>query len=159
MGMLALAALGGSAMATAGAAIQSGNRQAEWSNYQSRQLQADAAAEKGAAHVRAENIRKLGDRQRSAARASMAASGVDVGGIGTPLLIDSDIAAGAEHDAFMTLLGADDASRRAGQQARGLQIQGRRAQTAGYTQAATSLLSTAGSMGMSGGWSMSGGRS
>ena len=60
-------------------AIQQGDQQAEWADYQAKQAEADAAAERSAAVIQAEKIRKLaraqaGNRpQRSPGLASMSA--------------------------------------------------------------------------------------
>jgi len=142
---MAWVALIGAGLAAA-SQVQQGRNDKAWAKYQAEQTQADANAEAGAAQVHASNIISMADRQRKAARAAMAASGVDVNGIGTPTIVDSQIAGDAEHDAFLTLLGGEDARKRGQQQAIGLNIKGNNAQKAGYLGAATTMLSAAGSM-------------
>lgn len=127
--------------------VQEGRNDAAWADYQSRQVEADAAAEKGASQVHAANIRSAADKQRSRVRAAMAASGVQVDAPGTPTIVDSAISSDAEHDAFLTLIGGEDALKRAQQQSTGLQIQGDRAKKAGYAGAVTSMLAGASAYG------------
>lgn len=69
-----------------------------------------AAQERDSAMAEAARIRKAGARASGAARAQLAASGVDVGA-GTALLIDEDITSGAETDAEYTLLTGDRRAR------------------------------------------------
>lgn len=80
---------------------------------QQRAANADAAAqdiaaaqERDAAMVEAKRIRAAGDRASGAARAQLAASGVDVGS-GTAVVIDQEITQGAETDAEYMLLTGD----------------------------------------------------
>lgn len=139
---MAWAALVGTILSAA-SKVQEGRNNKAWANYQAEQLAADQAANEGAARVHANNIISLGDRQRSAARAAAAASGVDVGE-GSPVLIDQTIGQNAQHDAFMTLLDAQNAGRRSLAEQQGLRIQGNQSQQAGYIGAGTSLLSAYG---------------
>lgn len=62
-----------------------------------------AAQTRDAAQQEAKRIRLAGDRTRGAARAAMAASGIDVNS-GTAVTIEDDIATSSEMDAYMTLL-------------------------------------------------------
>jgi len=62
-----------------------------------------AQRETVAAQEEAKRIRKAGERQASAARAQLAASGIDVGS-GSAININEDITGGAESDAMNTLL-------------------------------------------------------
>lgn len=123
----------------AGAAVYQGEQQKDYNNYLAAQSDADARAERGAAQVEAERIRKAGKKQRSEAIAAMAASGVDVNS-DTALKIDQEIARGAEEDAFLTIAGGADRSARLGAEAAGARMAGKNAQTAGYVSAAGSLL-------------------
>lgn len=68
------------------------------------QSEVDAAAENIAARDRAKKIRKLGRLQAGAARSALAASGIQVGGVGTPLVIDREIAQSVEDDAWAEIL-------------------------------------------------------
>jgi hypothetical protein len=95
------------------------------------------------AKAQAKKIRDLARQQRGEATASYAASGVDVGE-GTPLLTDAEITRRSEEDALMTILGAK-------RQAGIIKREGKAQQTAGYYQAAGSVLGAAGGIG-GGGW-------
>lgn len=120
-------------------AIQQGEQQKDWANYQAAQAEADAKAEKGAAEVHAEKIRKMARIQASEANASLAGSGVQVGE-GTAVNINKDIYANAEEDAVMTIFGGADRSARSNAQATGYRIKGDQAQQAGYLNATSSIL-------------------
>ena len=147
MGMLVPAAIMAVSTAlSAFAAIQGGRAAKHQADYESAQAEADARAEKAAAEVRASRIRDLMKEQRSTARASIAASGVDVGE-GTPLLIEQEITARGEEDAILEILGGENAMRRGYAYAQGLRLQGRRARTAGYFGAASSLLRSGATLG------------
>jgi hypothetical protein len=139
MGAAAVPILVASAVVSAGSAIQSGRQQKAFANYQADQAEADAAAEKGAALVRAERIRSIARKTRGSARADLAAAGVSVGE-GTPLLIEEDIIKRGEEDALIGIDDAQDAASRLRAQASGLRMQGNQAQTAGYINAASSAL-------------------
>lgn len=71
--------------------------------FEANQLATQAAQEKIAAEQEAAKIRKAGEKQAGAARAALAASGVDVNS-GTAININEDIYGGAESDAQNTLL-------------------------------------------------------
>lgn len=122
--------------------IQEGKQQREWSEYQARQAEADAAAEKSAAQVHAEKIRKIARIQAGEANADLAASGVEVGQ-GTALNINKEIYANAEEDAVMTLFGGADRAARGNAEAAGYRIKGRQAQQAGYLKATSTALGAA----------------
>lgn len=159
--LAAYASMAGAAV-TAVSAIQQGNaarRDAEtqaqhnlaMGDYQKRQAEADAAVQQSEAQLQARQIRQASERQRSDARASMAASGVLVSS-GTAELIDRKINSNAEEDALMTIYQGDT---RAAQIRQGGKIaemnginaantattRGKNAQTAGYVNAASSALS------------------
>lgn len=133
--------------------------------YQQRQAEADAAVQQSEAQLQARQIRTAGEKQRAAARASLAASGVTVG-VGTSEIIDKEINTNAEQDALMSIYGGDTRAqqiRASGQiaadqgayQGRGLDARsynlksdaaeftarGKNAQTAGYLNAGASALS------------------
>ncbi|MDQ3056472.1 MAG: hypothetical protein M3Q96_01800 [Pseudomonadota bacterium] len=84
--------------------------------YQADQANADAAAEKGAAMVEADRIRKAGKMQRAQATAAAAASGVDVNSP-TAIRIDEEITKNSETDALLTILNGNDRSQRMNNQA------------------------------------------
>lgn len=122
--------------------LQSAEQQSEWNDYQAAQAQADANAEKSAAEVHAEKIRKMARIQSGEATASLAGSGVDVGE-GTALNINKEIYANAEEDAVMTVFGGSDRAARGNAEAAGYRLKGSQAQQAGYLNATSSLLSAA----------------
>lgn len=123
-------------------AIQQGERQAEWADYQAKQAEADAAAERSAAVIQAEKIRKLARAQAGESTAALAGSGVDVGE-GTAVNINKDIYANAEEDAMLMILGGIDRANRREAEADALRLKGNQAQQAGYLNATTSLLGSA----------------
>lgn len=74
--------------------------------YQQRQAEADASVQQSEAQLQARQIREAGDRQRSAARAAMAGSGVTVG-VGSAELIDKEINKNSEQDALLSIYQGD----------------------------------------------------
>lgn len=122
-------------------AYQQGENQKDWANYQAAQAQADANAEKSAAEVQAEKIRKMARIQAGEATASLAGSGVDIGE-GTALNINKEIYGRAEEDAVMTIFGGADRSARGNAEAAAYRLKGEQAQQAGYLNATSSLLSS-----------------
>lgn len=171
---MAYAALVGAILSVASSQQQGREVKAD-RKYQADQREADAAAaaadaaadakeREGMARLHANNIRRSADAQRSATRASMAASGIQVTGEGTPILIDQKIGEDAEHDAFMTLISSKNssissknsssiASERAGAEAYGLRQQGSRAQKSANVSSVGSLLSAGSSYSSAkGGW-------
>jgi hypothetical protein len=120
--------------------------------FQSDQMAADAAAERGAAEVEAMRIRKAGKMQRAQATAAAAASGVDVNSP-TAVKIDQTISQNAEEDALLTILGGRDRSARMGQQSY-LDRQGASlARQEGRQRNTATLISTAGNLtGMYSNW-------
>ena len=84
--------------------------------FQADQAQADAAAERGAATVKADKVRKQGRQQQSEARAALAAAGVEVGA-GTPVKIGATIGRNAEEDALNEILYGDRTAAKLEQQA------------------------------------------
>lgn len=121
------------------------------------QAAADAAAEKGAAQIEAERIRKAGKAQRAQAVAAAAASGVDVNSP-TALKIDENINASAEEDAVLTILGGSDRAKRLNQQGDADRIGASSARSAGRVNQASTLLSSAATFTNNGkGWKRAGG--
>lgn len=128
---------------------QQGKQQESWANYQAAQGEADANAERGAAQVEAERIRKAGKRAQSEARAGLAASGVDLGSE-SAVRIDQEIGRGAEEDALLTIAGGNDTSARLRAGAAADRIRGSQAAGAGRLGAASSLI--AGASSAAGNW-------
>lgn len=110
-----------------------------WREYQVEQAQADARAARDASIVEAEQIRRLGAKQRSAAIASMAGSGIEASGQGTPLRITDEITAGAEHDAYQTILTGQSQFTRGMNNAYGMGIQAKQEYRASNYQQMTTL--------------------
>lgn len=90
--------------------LQQGQAARRAADAEARQQELAAAQERDAAMVEAARIRKAGDRASGAARAQLAASGIDVGS-GTAVVIDEEITRESRTDAEYTLL---TGSRRAG---------------------------------------------
>lgn len=129
------------AATSAYSSVQQGRNQQKWSNYQAAQAQADADAEAGYAQVEAKKIREAGKKQRSQARASMAASGIDVDE-GTAVNINEEITKGAEEDALNAIFGGIDRQRRGYAQASADRTRGAQANRAGTLNAAGTLLNS-----------------
>lgn len=123
-------------------AVQQGNQAKAQADYQAEQAQADANAAASQAQVEAEQIRKATLKQRAAARAAFADSGVNVD-VGTAELIQSDIQQQGEQDALTTIINGRNAATKLNAQADGFQMAGSNAQTAGYFDAASTALSGA----------------
>lgn len=133
-----IALLAGTALST-GAAIDQGNKQEDWAEYQAKQADADANAERAAATIEADKIRRLAKRQAAEANAALAKSGVNVGE-GTALQINEEIYAGAEEDALMTIFGGRDRANRAMADADGYLYKGKQAKNASYLDATSTAL-------------------
>lgn len=131
--------------------LKQGEQQKDYANYQAAQANADAKAERDAAEVHADKIRKAAKLQASEARAALAGSGVDVGQ-GTPVDINSSIYKNAEEDAWTAILGGKNKGAQLDAQAEGMRISGNNAETASYFNAAGSALSGAVQIGK--GWKM-----
>lgn len=141
-----------SAAVSAGSAIYQGQQAEKMGDYQNAQAQADANAAQGDAEVQAMQIRDAGKRQRSAAVAAQAASGVDIG-TGTAELINTEITKGAEQDAISTILSGRYRGQQLSNQGAFAKIKGENAANAGYASAASTAVS-AGSTAY-GGWKTS----
>lgn len=94
-----------------------------YGNYQKAQAEADAETARGEAALQAEQIRKAGQRQRSAAIAATAGSGVSISD-GTAELINFEIMQGAEKDALTTILSGNTRARQIIAQGQGASISG-----------------------------------
>lgn len=132
-----------STVLAAGGAVAQGQQQRKMANYQANQAQADAEAQRAAAKVEADKIRKAGREQAAAANAALAASGVETGE-GTALRITSGITGDAEEDAYTTIMNGYNQGARLNAQAQADRISGRNASTSGYINAGSSLLSAGG---------------
>lgn len=135
--------LGISAIGTAYAikGQQVAGKQAEVNaNFQADQAAADARAEQGAAAIEGERIRRAGKRQQSEARASAAASGVDIDSP-TSVKIGEEINRNAETDAYMTILGGGDRAARLNQGGAAARLEGKSARDAANLQSVGSLVS------------------
>jgi hypothetical protein len=145
MGIETILMVAATAVSTIGALKQGQQQKVQqkaYANYQAAQANADAKAERDAAEVHADKIRKAARLQASEARAALAGSGVDVGA-GTPVDINSNIYKNAEEDAWTTILGGKNKGASMDAQAQGLRISGKNAETASYFKAAGSALSGA----------------
>jgi hypothetical protein len=108
-----------SAGVSAGGQLLAGRAQMKAGEAQAKQAAIASAQERDVAEQEAARIRKAGDRQRGAARAQLAASGVAVNE-GSSLTIEDEISQGAEMDAMNTLLTGkrrSDAQQASGRQA------------------------------------------
>lgn len=128
----------GSAVSAIGA-IQQGRQAQAMGNYQAAQAQADASATRGQAEVEAAKIRKAGERQRSAAVASMAAAGVS-SNVGTADLINKEITANAEEDAINTIFDGGIRAKQISASGQAAKINGSNSAKAGFLNAGTSAL-------------------
>lgn len=107
------------------------------------QAAADAKAAAGAAQVEADRIRQAAKKQKTAAIAAAAASGVDVNS-SSAVKITEDIDQVAGEDAYLTLVGGSDAAARINQQAAADNIAASSARSAGRASQASTLISAAG---------------
>lgn len=139
---------------TAYGQMEQGKQQKEWADYQAAQSEADARAEKSAAEVEANKIRKMGQITASEATASLAGSGVKIDE-GSSVDIRKNIVGNAEQDAVMTVFGGADRSARLNSQAQADRIRGNQAETAGAINAGSTVLGAAGSYAR-GGWKTKG---
>lgn len=122
-------------------ALSSGAQASSQADWQARQAAADAQAEREAGEVRADKVRKAGRYQQSAARAALAAGGVEVGS-GTPVKIVQQIGQDAESDAQQELLYGKRAAGRLQSSANVYDMAGDQAVTAGYVRAGGSLMAS-----------------
>ena len=119
--------------------LSQASQKQDYYDYQAEQARADAQAEREAADVRAEKIRKLGTKQQSEAKAALAGAGVEVGA-GTPVRIAQQIQKNAEEDARQELLYGERQAKRLEASADGYLIAGDNAMDAGMLRAGGSLL-------------------
>lgn len=121
--------------------IYRGRQEKKALDFQAHQSEEDAVAEREAASLKAKKIKRGGESQQSQAIADLAASGVSVGS-GTAVRIAGEIASDAAEDEMQTLLYGSRRASRFEEEAGFRRSAGRRAQTGGYLNAASSLLST-----------------
>jgi hypothetical protein len=136
-----------------GSAIRQGEQQREWNNYQAEQTAADGNAERSAAVVEAERIRKLARKQAAETTAALSASGVSVGE-GTALNINQELYADAEQDAITTIFSGKDRYARSISDASAYRTIGKQQASAAKINAGTTLLSAASNYGK--GWKTAG---
>lgn len=101
----------GTALVGAYGQYSAGQTQKDMYRYEAKQGEADARAEKGAAVVEAERIRKMGKRAAAEASVALAANGGDLSSAGS-LAINRDIYRSSEEDAYFALVGGEDRSKR-----------------------------------------------
>ena len=128
------------------------NEQAQL-NYQADQATADAEAERGAAQVQAQKIRKAGKDTAGQARASLAASGVDVDE-GTANTINAEIIKNTETDALTAVLNGHYGAQRKMAQAVGLEQEGKLVRSAANVKSFGSALAMGANV--AGGWNTTG---
>lgn len=104
-----IAMVAGTAMTTV-SAVQQGNDAQAMGNYQAAQAKADAEADRGAAKVQADKIRRAGEAERGRARAALAASGASLDSASADA-IDDDIVSAYEEDALVTMYSGDNRAR------------------------------------------------
>jgi hypothetical protein len=139
-GMEALYLAIGSTAFNAMGKIQEGQQKKQLYDYQAAQADADAQAEREMGMVRADKVRKAGQRTQSEATAALAASGVEVGA-GTPLKIFEEIGADSEEAALQEILYGTRKGARLEQEAQLGRMAGRNARAEGYSGAVGSILS------------------
>jgi len=132
--------IGATAIQATGA-IQRGNEEKKFGEFQAQQAEADAKAEREAGQLRADKIRKAGKSQQSEARASYAASSIDVSR-GSPEVIADEIEESAESDALNEILYGNRKGARLEQDAAVSRKAGGMAQMAGRRAAFGSVLSS-----------------
>lgn len=132
----------GSTLLSAGGAYQSGKAQQAQLDYQARQAEADAKAEREYGQVQAAKIRKAGAKQLSETRASYAASGVDVN-VGTPQTVNRAIMQDIEEDALNTILDSNRQAAKLEAQAQGYRAGSTNVGTATTINTGATLLSGA----------------
>jgi hypothetical protein len=128
-----------SAAAGTVSAISQGQQAKATGKYQQEQIAADALAAQGEAELQAIEIRKAGRRQRGAAVAAQAASGVSIGS-GTAELINTEIDQGAEQDALTAIFSGRNRGRQMNASGQAARISGNNQATAGYFEGANTAL-------------------
>ena len=119
--------------------LQAGSAQKSQYEYQAKQANIDARNEASAAKVRADKIRKAAIQEQGAARANLAASGVDVNA-GTSVEINRKIGQNSEEDALVEILNGDTSASRLRDQARNYKTAGKNASQASFLSAGSTLI-------------------
>lgn len=143
----AAAAVAASAAYSSYSSVQQGKQAALNADAQAEQSQNDADNAASAATVQADRIRKMARIQAGQARASLAASGVEVGE-GTALNINEEITKNAEEDAVMTILNGQNQKKRGYVDSQNMALYGQQQQSAANSQAVGTVLSTGAQLGM-----------
>ena len=128
----------GTALVGAYGQYQTGKAQESMYKYEAAQGEADARAEKGAAVVESERIRKMGKRAAAEASVALAANGGDLASAGS-LAINRDIYRSSEEDAYFALFGGEDRSKRMLASAQLDRMRGSAAKQAGVYSAINTL--------------------
>lgn len=149
-GYTAAVVLVAGAAVSAYSSIEQGKQQKKMAEDQAKIAVNDAEYKKDAARAQAEKIRKMGELQKSEAKASLAASGVKLGE-GTPLEITKNITKLSEEDALSALLGGKRAADTSNTEAQMLMRAGKNAQSNSYMSAGSTVLGAAATAGK--GWS------
>lgn len=124
---------------SAGSSVMSGVQQRSMNRFQAEQAEADADAEKGAAIVRAEKIRKHTQSRAASARAALAANGASLDSE-SATLINNDIVKRGEEDAITGINDSLDAASRLRTSASTLRRAGNQALVAGIANAGSTVL-------------------
>lgn len=150
--ILALVGAGVSAVGT----VMGGAQQKEQAEEQAALIKVEGEEEGRAARDRAGKIRKAGRMQAGAMRASLAASGVEVGGEGTPIVLEKQLARDVEDDAWAEILSGGNRASKLRYEAKALKRRGKDAFTGSLFEAGGTVLSAGANYGM-GKWKTSGG--
>ena len=136
---VAVAAAVASTVLSSVGAVQQGNAQKKAANYQAAQREQQAGQDRATSQRQAIGQRKQANLVASRTRANAAASG---GGAFDPNVVDilGDIEGQGEYNALSALFNGEERARGMEMQASAARYQGRQAQTAGYTKAASTLL-------------------
>lgn len=126
------------AAVSAGSALFQGQAAKNAADAQAEQLRRQADAQRDQGVAASEQAQRETARTRSAARAALAGSGVDVGE-GSAIVIDRDIATRGNLDAYNALLSGERAGRSSDTSAAMARSAGRNAQTASFLQAGASV--------------------
>lgn len=141
----AVAAVGAAGVSAAGA-IQSGQAAKSAAGFNAALAEQEAAQARGIATSEEARFRRDMRRLAGAQRAAAASQGQDPD-TGSPLLLQSELAAEAELDALAIRFGGESQAIRAENEARLQRFQGSQAQTASFFQAGASVLSGVSSAG------------
>lgn len=125
-------------------------QQQELADFQAEQATANAETAQQAGEIAAEKTRERARKVAAAARASLAASGIDIGSPSAEL-INKDILERGEKDAFVQTADAGDRASRLRQQADVFSLRGAQAPIAGATQIGQTVISTGTGAGFWGG--------